>query len=182
MKANHYLVCSCLSHLWDGPIRDICHHQHAIKLFLEAKEFGDLDKIRAREKLLLVNHFRNKERLVSSGLKDQVIYEGSTEEAFTKILEQYYQKGSAIFQPRDKEPSQQDPFRPVELSKKRQKIIGSMPKDSAKPRGASKFPKKRPAPSSSQAASRVPFSQERRTTTEIRNKKRRTAVSFDFQS
>jgi len=180
-KPNHYLVCvedafcSCLSHLWDGPIRDLCHHQHAVKLFLEAEGSEDPDKIRAREKLLLVNHFRNKERLVALGLKDSVIYEGCVEEVFDKILDQYCQKGSALFQPHNKETSQQDPFRPAELSKKRRSIIGCMPKNTAKPRGASKFPKKCPAPSSSQAAAtRVPFSQERRTTTEIRNKKRRT--------
>ena len=65
IKANHYLVCiensfcSCLSHLWDGPIRDLCHHQHAVKLFLEAEESEDLDKIRTREKLPLINYFRS---------------------------------------------------------------------------------------------------------------------------
>ena len=96
---------------------------------------GNHDKIRSRE-IDLVNHFRNKERIAVPKLKDEVIYEGTTE-VFDKILQQDNQKGSAIFQSRRKEIYLQDPFRPEEMSKKRQDIIGCLPKDSPKPRGAS---------------------------------------------
>jgi hypothetical protein len=129
--------CSCLDYVWRGPTHK-CKHVHAADLQrqVEVKAL-ELTTIKSD----LVNFFRNRERVIDPVLKNMALYCGTDDDIWKEILRLYESDGSAIFAPRDvqNKPSK-DPFRPEQMPRQENDQGGAPRTIGAKPRKPSRFP------------------------------------------
>ena len=113
---DYYIVnivsgeCNCFDFIWNGPFRDACKHVHAARIYNNIKNDIDTEKeiIRAN----LVTHFKNREKVLSANMKNNIIYSGSVNSAFAEILRSFEKYGHEIFYPCVRDIVDSDPFRP----------------------------------------------------------------------
>ncbi len=100
IRSNYYVLniitgeCPlCLDYIWNGPLRDVCKHVHAARIyhdFLKSQNHGEFVENIKNE---LVTYFKNKQRVLPSSNKNILIYNGSIEEAYQEIIHLYNLQG-----------------------------------------------------------------------------------------
>ncbi|CAG8683531.1 22057_t:CDS:2, partial [Racocetra persica] len=137
IKPNYYLInyitgeCTCLDFIWHGSFHNFCKHDYAVRIYMSIKtQKISIDQIKKE----FVQYFRNKERIVISNIKNQIIYSRTDEEAYIEILYQYKANGSEMFFLIKKQITENNLFRPNELPKQRHSTAGLSKINSTKPR------------------------------------------------
>ena len=81
----------CYDYIWNGPFRDVCKHNHAAKIYRQSQ----VDSLLYQQhvKADLVNYFKNKHRVLPVEKKNELIYNGDVETAFTEIVKMFEIQG-----------------------------------------------------------------------------------------
>ncbi|GBC49009.2 hypothetical protein GLOIN_2v1542684 [Rhizophagus irregularis DAOM 181602=DAOM 197198] len=154
---------------------------HICNVITETQQKGHLEVVNEAKKNLVL-YFRNKERVVSASIKNNVIYQGDMEDSYQEIIRLYNMQGNKIFYPLKRSSQEiKDPFRPAELSERTKSNLGAPPKLSAKPRSSHRIN----LPNQSQSGNT--FSIQQRKTKQIQNLKRKrednlSSISTDRRS
>jgi len=64
----------CLDYIWNGPLRDICKHIHAARIYDNYLKSQNQDEFVENIKYQLVIYFKNKQRVLPSLHKNLLIY------------------------------------------------------------------------------------------------------------
>jgi len=101
IQSNYYIVniitgeCPlCLDYIWNGPLRDVCKHVHAARIYSNYLKSHNHDEFVNNIKYELVTYFKNKQRVLPAPNKNSSIYNGSVEEAYQEIIYLYNLKGT----------------------------------------------------------------------------------------
>jgi hypothetical protein len=76
----------CYDYIWNGPFRDVCKHNHAAKIYQEYQSQVDKLSYQQHVKIDFVNYFKNKQQVLPAEKKNELIYNGDIETAFTEIV------------------------------------------------------------------------------------------------
>ncbi|RHZ82056.1 hypothetical protein Glove_114g217 [Diversispora epigaea] len=117
-----------LDYIWNGPFHDVCKHCYAARIFSKA-QVND-SNVTEETKKNFVNYFKNKEKIVPPNQKNNIIYLGSIDEAYKKIICLFNIEGTKIFYPSTKQSNVcTDSFRPIEKTKTNSKQIENSSKN-----------------------------------------------------
>src|SRR3954454_10060535 len=83
----------CLDYIWNGPLRDVCKHVHAARIYNDYLKSQNRDEFVDNIKYQLVVYFKNKQRVLPSVHKNSLIYGGNILEAYQEIIRLYNLQG-----------------------------------------------------------------------------------------
>lgn len=76
IQPNYYIVnivtgeCPlCLDYIWNGPLRDVCKHVHAARIYNDYLKSQNYDEFIDNVICKLVTYFKNKQRVIPSFCK-----------------------------------------------------------------------------------------------------------------
>lgn len=100
IQSNYYIVniitgeCPlCLDYIWNGPLRSVCKHVHAARIYNDYLKSQNYDEFVENIKYKLVIYFKNKQRILPISSKNLLIYNGNIQEAFLEIIRLYNLRG-----------------------------------------------------------------------------------------
>lgn len=100
MRSNYYIVnivtgeCPlCLDYIWNGPLRGVCKHVHAARIYNDYLKSQNYDEFIEDITYKFVTYFKNKQRVLPNSSKNLLIYNGNTWEAYQEIARLYNLQG-----------------------------------------------------------------------------------------
>jgi len=86
----------CYDYIWNGPFRDVCKHNHAAKIYQQYQSHIDNLLYHQHVKIDFVNYFKNKQQILPAEKKNDLIYNGDVETAFTELVKIFEIQGNLL--------------------------------------------------------------------------------------